>query len=111
MRALTLVLVAACSSPMDAAVRSVNAAHSIGEEAAEVLHEECTSQYGKADTHGKIDELDSKCIPFRNAYRSFRRAHLAARLAVEAGGQEGPAAAMKAIEAGMELKKAIEAFK
>lgn len=110
MRFLLLALVS-CASPMDVAIRSVNAAHLIGDEAAIVLEQECTSQYSKVKTKEQLNDLDRKCIPFRDAFRAYRRAHLAARLAVQAGGEEGPAAAMKAIEAGMVLKKAIEDLK
>lgn len=93
---LALLVLTACGSALDSAIRATNAARAAGVVAHRNIEETCEPAYDAVEAE-QVPEVDRYCEPASDAYDAFAAAHMAAVAAIQA------AKAMKSAEAAAAL--------
>lgn len=78
-----VVLLSGCARPLDTAITAANAAHDVGDAAAEALDAGCTQRYLAARA-ADVPEIDRVCLPAGKAYAAYRAAHAALVAGIQA---------------------------
>lgn len=80
---LALLVLTACGSALDSAIRATNAARAEGMVAHDSIEATCPPAYDDAETPEKVAAVDEYCVPAADAYEAFAAAHRAAVAAIQ----------------------------